>query len=101
MSEIVEFVRARIDEDEELAREVEDQVRHDRGAQAPGGTAETGAVSLTGVARVLADCEAKRGLLELAEAATADDLPGYATAIRQLLALPYADHADYLDAWRP
>ena len=53
------------------------------------------------MARVLADCEAKRGLLQLAEAASADDLPGYATAIRQLLALPYADHADYLDAWRP
>jgi Family of unknown function (DUF6221) len=98
MSEIVEFVRARIDEDEELAREVEDQARHDRGRLSAD---EAGAVTVTGVARVLADCEAKRGLLELAEAATADDLPGYATAIRQLLALPYADHADYLDAWRP
>ena len=98
MSEIVEFVRARIDEDEELAREVEDQARHDRGGPSAD---EAGAVTVTGVARVLADCEAKRGLLELAEAATADDLPGYATAIRQLLALPYADHADYLDAWRP
>ena len=91
----MEFVRARIDEDEELAREVEEQARRD----VPAGDA--GPAGLTGVARVLADCEAKRGLLQLAEAASADDLPGYATAIRQLLALPYADHADYLDAWRP
>lgn len=96
----MEFVRARLEEDEELAREVADQARHDEGAT-PAPAPETGAVAVTGVARVLADCEAKRGLLQLAEAASADDLPGYATAIRQLLALPYADHADYLDAWRP
>ncbi|NPC96536.1 DUF6221 family protein [Nocardioides sp. zg-DK7169] len=97
MNEIVEFVRARIAEDEELAREVESDARHGRDVPAE----EADHVAVTGVARVLADCEAKRGLLELAEAAAADGLPRYEGAILRRLAQPYAEHADYLDAWRP
>jgi hypothetical protein len=44
-------------------------------------------------ARVLAECEAKRRIVELISS------PG-PQALR-LLALPYADHPDYLPEWRP
>lgn len=101
MSEIVEFVRDRIAEDEALAREIEAEARHHLDHAGGGDADRADPVSVTGIARVLADCEAKRGFLELAGAAATDGLPRYEAAIHQLLALPYADHADYLDAWRP
>jgi len=43
--------------------------------------------------RVLAECEAKRSIVELISS------PG-PQALR-LLALPYADHPDYLPEWKP
>jgi len=53
-------------------------------------------------AHVLADCDAKRRII--AADWRADD-SGEATLIRQdvlrLLALPYADHPDYDETWRP
>jgi len=57
-------------------------------------------------ARVLAECKAKRRLLERAspEARTTAQLVAVAAladdALR-LLALPYADHPDYREEWRP
>ncbi len=59
-------------------------------------------------ARVLAECEAKRARLRLA-----DDIEGeadddtyhwgrsIAERIRKIKALPYADHPDYREEWKP
>ena len=47
--------------------------------------------------RVLADCEAKRRIVEVATAhGTLQSIE-----ILSLLALPYADHPDYQEDWRP
>jgi len=46
-------------------------------------------------ARVLAECEAKRRLIALGEK------DSYWDDVLRLLALPYADHPDYRDEWRP
>lgn len=62
-------------------------------------------------ARVLAECEAKRRIVKEIEALRGQRLapPGSASLIMDYsldralrhLALPYADHPDYDDAWRP
>jgi len=58
-------------------------------------------------ARVLAEVEAKRRLVERHEfalSARVDARPGVAevlSGVVRLLALPYADHPDYDEAWRP
>lgn len=46
-------------------------------------------------ARVLADCEAKRRTLDVAQ------LFGCRNAVARYLALPYAAHPDYREEWRP
>lgn len=59
--------------------------------------------------RVLAECEAKRRIIaEVREADLASDAPDnieissiLARDLLRLLALPYADHPDYRDEWRP
>ena len=58
-------------------------------------------------ARVLAECEVKRRIVDLAREARETDGAGYATAdaymrdVLRLLALPYAEHPDYRDEWKP
>lgn len=58
-------------------------------------------------ARVLADVEAKRRIVEEANLYLCDSGPGcgYRTKhghnVLRLLALPYADHPDYREEWRP
>lgn len=68
-------------------------------------------------ARVLADCEAKRRIVELADEATGLDMqvdgefrvggrdtsaePYVGESILIALATPYADHEDFDEAWRP
>lgn len=47
-------------------------------------------------ARVLAECEAKRRIVELC-----DGFDEQGREVRQLLALPYADHPDYREEWKP
>lgn len=51
-------------------------------------------------AHVLAECEAKRRIIT---AASWDDEPWRRTRdyLLELLALPYADHPDFDEAWRP
>lgn len=54
--------------------------------------------------RVLAECEAKRRIVEVhAHNARWDDtnVGDWARATLELLALPYADHPDYREEWRP
>lgn len=59
---------------------------------------------------VLAECEAKRRIVEMYVGPTEDDegnlyaIGGYGEAwvdAIKFLALPYADHSDYRDEWRP
>jgi len=63
-------------------------------------------------ARVLAECAAKRRIVKEIETTRrlAETFPGGSgrlslvhglDAVLRLLALPYADHPDYLEAWRP
>lgn len=49
-------------------------------------------------ARVLAECEAKRLLVAEILPTNPDYDPRY---VQKVLALPYADHPDYDEAWRP
>jgi hypothetical protein len=119
---LTEFLLARIAEDEHAARgarplselsgwvavggeDVDRAERHFRRWEA---------------ARVLAECEAKRrivahlasgpvyvGTFGSAVPSTSDFVPGTpgasesASYVLALLALPYADHSDYDEAWRP
>ncbi|MFI2084332.1 DUF6221 family protein [Streptomyces rubiginosohelvolus] len=117
MDDLVQFLRDRLDEDEQAARaatwdEQSDvwtarppQARYEQYIVAD--YLDDGVVAVTpenadvdGVgqhiarhdpARVLREVEAKRRIL---------DGPTTDTLIK-LLALPYADHADYQDTWRP
>ena len=51
-------------------------------------------------ARVLAECEAKRRIVEHCDFDHLARSPGDPYVLR-LLALPYADHPDYREEWRP
>jgi len=108
MTDLADFLLARIAEDEAAAF----------------GTAtigyalrptDTGIVTVVGGARLRAECEAKRRIVRQATWAgpratlrdrvfgsAADEAyqQGVKAAIR-LLALPYADHPDYRESWRP
>lgn len=130
MTALVAFLHARLDEDERLAQ----AASSDAGAAwtlsagtfpalvSPAGVRRvTGAESVLphvgrhDPARVLAEVEAKRRILDVADRLMADAAeqafePGgsvwliyHATAnrLRQYVALPYADHPDYDPAWRP
>jgi hypothetical protein len=91
---LTEFLLARIAEDEEVARlEIGRRDVILTGAFAPH--------------RILAECEAKRRIVELhrigydpcdAHDASFESIP---CETLELLALPYADHPDYREAWRP
>lgn len=94
---IIEFLEARIAEDEQTAN----------------WAIEGGDPSPTiGPTRLLAECEAKQWILALRdtwqrEAEALGDIPllasrvSAADAILRVLALPYADHPDYRQEWRP
>lgn len=55
--------------------------------------------------RVLAECETKRRIVGYVEAHVAEADTGrsemFGVGVLELLALPYADHPDYLEEWRP
>jgi hypothetical protein len=117
---LTEFLLVRIDEDDEPAAGILPGV-----AMGVRARSDPGAASAGSRARVLAECEAKRRIVQLHEGATAYDgvrttapsaqtltAPGWirtsnrcrATTLR-LLALPYADHPDWaigsMDVARP
>jgi Family of unknown function (DUF6221) len=98
---LVEFLEARIAEDERPVRQCIEA----------GDDGEVGTWNLT---RVLAECEAKRRIVAMAEGSedftSAMPMPGYAQPfhspsvdilirVQQLLALPYANHPDYRAEW--
>ena len=107
---LTEFLLARITEDEAAAKT----------ASLGLGTLAAFGIEVMGTkvytpAKALAECEAKRRIMELAGEATQlqdfwDGEQGYAvagttadpgTAILLALALPYADHPEFQEAWRP
>ena len=134
---IVDFIRARLDEDEQVARaaspgqwhanEESDEVLAEDGITVADGFALSGRqlrattehIARHDPARVLAEIDAKRRLLTLAfqNAAVIDGEWGCghdAEAIEahmcdpvdeipelRALALPYSDHPDYREEWRP
>ena len=88
---LTEFLLARITEDEAVARSgfshTERWVR----------SAPTGTPTGLSCPAVLAECEAKRRIVEAAMSV------GWVTTqtFLPILALPYADHPDYLPEWKP
>ena len=122
MITILEFLRARLDEDEQDAQAAA-KVRFDQAKDAPSERAEVLAVQPPGSkveahvarwnpTRVLAEVEAKRQIVELCHSyieagmiqpgTTPDDDAAGAElgeVVLRALALPYADHPDYNPAW--
>jgi hypothetical protein len=105
MSDLTDFLLARIDEDEEWARwagAVQDAERS-RGLAF---VSSLGSSSVTSAGRVLAECEAKRKIVAEArdyspELEHGDNGEWAFDATLRALTLPYADHADYDASWRP
>ena len=125
---LIEFLESRISEDEEAARAVEALVPNDpeiraahQGGQRRSDAEHTAwwreresALHLTGTwmvgaspRRVLAECAAKRaitGLHDAQIAASEERRNGFEDGLRvavRALALAYASHPDYDEAWRP
>ena len=130
MSDLAEFLIARIAEDEEaawgtahwdhmpadtfdnhldnLAGGYSDQpwVVYDEEGQPIArevGCADAVHISRHDPARVLAECKAKRRIVEMADLAHERRLETDSALflVLRYLALPYADHPDYDPAWRP
>lgn len=104
MSDLTGFLLARIAEDEFAARLA--YATEKRWVAQVG----SGVLGLSGAA-VLAECEAKRGIVEQADGLLAKEVAaGDASAlgaklmheiVSRYLALPYAGHPDYREEWRP
>jgi hypothetical protein len=99
MTDLAEFLLARIAEDEQAAE----------ATRASFGDEGCYECSLGRPLRVLADCEAKRRILELHKSGDAwcDHCSGWYgpdpaadCPTLRLLALPYADHPDFREGWR-
>lgn len=123
-TDLIEFLRARIAEDEAVARGAfgDDlgggwRARDDSGylddldgAQITDGLQpdEAQHIAHWDPARVLAECEAKKRLLEQfrlrgdsVRATVRPTTGGVWDDLLRLLALPYAEHEDYREEWRP
>jgi hypothetical protein len=124
MNELIAFLRARLHEDERGALAASpvswpSNVEEDEGVGGITVAASSGDQSRATVAhlaryapaRVLQEIEAKRRILDelVGFVAEAEFLPvdegnttkAMAVGVVRLLALPYADHAAYLEKWRP
>jgi len=85
---LTEFLTARLDEDASVATGL---------APSPWGN-----LNVAAHARILAEVEAKRRIVDRATymGEAEDRMGGYADEFLSLLALPYADHPDYRQEWR-
>lgn len=115
MDDLIEFLRARLDEDERIARRAGDSFRQ---------IGETGVIVATdgdraeecasanwaGIAeqivrhdpaRVLREVEAKRRIVDRYAWLRENGDTGDVAWVLPLLALPYADHPDYQQEWTP
>lgn len=104
---LTDFLLARIDEDEDEAKAAMGPANSPMGDDAADevlwmarneGVAEAGIEHFArhDPARVLAECEAKRRIVEWYSGSDPDDQP-----VVKLLALPYAGHPDHREEWRP
>jgi hypothetical protein len=122
-ADLVAFLRARLDEDEQVARTAEAETSavwtaySESVDEEGGGAVATGSYGYFGdqrhhiarhdPARVLAEVDAKRDVIRLAERAHdyhATFVSGFAAAMEDALrkfALAYADHPDYKPEWAP
>lgn len=107
---LVEFLHARIEEDERAARDGNDAAdgSHEGGESWELSASAEYLTVYVSHARVLAECEAKRRIIELHQAEDGQhpdfcghDLREIPCLTLRSLALPYAEHADYHEAWRP
>lgn len=112
-NDLITFLRARLDEDERLAKECERL-----GVAEPGGAlyeyvqtpfnehaAARELADHFGPARVLAEVAAKRGIIDRyehyrAHVAEYASVATYAHVLR-VLAQPFAGHPDYREEWKP
>lgn len=112
MTTLTEFLLARITDDEAVATAAREEWENDRDEWRLGCTEETAAhIARWDVPRVLAECEAKRRIASLFATTLADEMDAAVgkwneaawkgTQAIRTLALPYADHPDYQDEWRP
>ena len=121
MNALIEFLRARLDDDERTAREagsrsvnwsvngtwhlegVEHDVVGEEEAFCHPHNVEH--IARHDPARVLREVDAKRRILELYDVSTSRELKLDAWELMKhavrALALPYADHPDYDESWRP
>lgn len=113
---LTDFLLARIAEDEQDAQAFAKEIgRWHREKALNGADGSQGSIALTAVfdsasdpARVLAECEAKRQIVEkwqtFGQMGIGDWRDGYAAALGdsvRILASVCADHPDYRDEWRP
>ena len=111
---LAEFLLARIAEDEAVAKSVHEVEPKSAAAVFTSLAAPTGTVEMS-PARVLAECEAKRRIVELHSNAGADwnlaycatcedrfrhDAAAWPCPTLRALALPFADHPDFQEDWR-
>lgn len=98
---LVGFLLARIDEDQRHAEQAAAGHWPDLRTTGSGGSAAAH-VARWHPARVLAECDAKRHIIELQRSDLRDDPQDWeADEVLRLLGLPYADHPDYRAEWRP
>ncbi|MCR6706565.1 MAG: DUF6221 family protein [Cellulomonas sp.] len=112
MTDLTEFLLARFDEDDAVARDPHESVRAERAADMDRIEWDDccGYVRL-GLGRMLAESEAKRRIVEECRASVErvdfwygqgdQDVSSLPARTLRLLALPYATHADYREEWRP
>lgn len=103
---LVEFLLARIAEDEAVVERFAEQYGPLHTECDPALDVDDHyAVVLVSAERVFAECGAKRQQLALLDATNDDGIPILTLRLRdllpRLLAIPYADHPDYRAEWRP
>lgn len=102
---LTEFLLARIDEDAAVARKVIEGASPGwLDTEEPWWCDEQTEHVAMPPARVLADCKAKRRIVE--DSAHLSALPhgplrSHAEWVTAVLALPYVDHPDYREEWKP
>lgn len=107
--DLVEFLAARLDEDEAGAAEMTENAKWLADCGGPHGHEVVTKNIAINPARVLAEVEAKRRIIadrqRIDRSANDDDWSsGYSDAnydALQAIALPYADHPDHREEWKP